>query len=193
MPAPEFLILFIGLTFPRQNAGLPLRTDAAAVAVEETGHGPGRRKHGGALMRVGARVCAGCRWSPRPPSLAACAGTNLGDLRARRAAAASRPQAPPARRSAPARSRVALILPLSAGGNAGVAALSMKNAAEMALAEFKNPNIQLLVKDDGGTPQGAQQAAQQALDEGAEIIIGPLFAQSVGAVGAVARASAACR
>lgn len=83
--------------------------------------------------------------------------------------------------------RVGLILPLSAQGNAGVAALSMKNAAEMALAEFKEPNIQLLVKDDGGSPQGAQAAAQQALGEGAEIIIGPLFAQSVSAVGAVAR------
>ncbi|MEP7030987.1 MAG: ABC transporter substrate-binding protein, partial [Pseudolabrys sp.] len=64
--------------------------------------------------------------------------------------------------------RVGLILPLSAQGNAGVAALSMKNAAEMALAEFKEPNIQLLVKDDAGTPQGAQAAAQQALAEGAE-------------------------
>ena len=83
--------------------------------------------------------------------------------------------------------RVGLILPLSAQGNAGVAAQSMKNAAEMALAEFKEPNIQLLVKDDGGSPQGAQAAAQQALGEGAEIIIGPLFAQSVSAVGAVAR------
>jgi ABC-type branched-subunit amino acid transport system substrate-binding protein len=82
---------------------------------------------------------------------------------------------------------VALILPLSAQGNAGVAATSMKNAAELALAEFKDPNIQLLVKDDGGTPQGAQAAAQQALAEGAEIIIGPLFAQSVNAVGQVAR------
>ncbi len=83
--------------------------------------------------------------------------------------------------------RVGLILPLSAPGNAGVAAQSMKNAAEMALAEFKEPNIQLLVKDDGGTPQGAQAAAQQALDEGAEIIVGPLFAQSVSAVSGVAR------
>jgi branched-chain amino acid transport system substrate-binding protein len=83
--------------------------------------------------------------------------------------------------------RVALILPLSAPGNAGLAAQSMKNAAEMALAEFKEPNIQLLVKDDAGTPQGAQQGAQQALDEGAEMIIGPLFAQSVSAVGAIAR------
>src|SRR5262245_40304926 len=84
--------------------------------------------------------------------------------------------------------RVALILPLSAQSNAGVAALSMKNAAEMALAEFKNSNIQLLVKDDGGTLQGAQAGAQQAISEGAEIIIGPLFAQSVSAVGQIARA-----
>jgi len=83
--------------------------------------------------------------------------------------------------------RVALILPLSAPGNAGIAAVSMKNAAELALAEFKEPNVQLLVKDDAGTPQGAQAAAQQAIDEGAEMIIGPLFAQSVSAVGALAR------
>src|SRR5277367_3992596 len=62
--------------------------------------------------------------------------------------------------------KVALILPLSAGGNAGVAATSMKNASEMALSEFLNPNLQLLIKDDGGSPQGAQQAAQQAVDEG---------------------------
>src|ERR1700732_836287 len=75
--------------------------------------------------------------------------------------------------------KVGLILPLSAGGNAGVAAQSMKNAAEMALAEFQNPNIQLLIKDDGGNPQGAQQVAQLALEEGAEIILGPLFALSV--------------
>ena len=83
--------------------------------------------------------------------------------------------------------RVALVLPLSAQGNAGVAAQSMKNAAEMALAEFKSPNVQLLVKDDGGNAPGAQAAAQQALSEGAEIIVGPLFAQSVSAVGQVAR------
>jgi len=82
---------------------------------------------------------------------------------------------------------VALILPFSASGNAGLAAGSMKNAAEMAIAEFNTPNIQLLVKDDAGTVSGAQQAAQQAVDQGAEIILGPLFAQSVGAVAQVAR------
>lgn len=83
--------------------------------------------------------------------------------------------------------KVGLILPLSAAGNAGVAAQSMKNAAEMALAEFQNPNVQLLIKDDGGSPQGAQQGAQQALAEGAEIILGPLFAQSVPAVAQLTR------
>jgi len=83
--------------------------------------------------------------------------------------------------------KVGLILPLSAPGNAGGVAMSMKNAAEMALLEFNNPNIQLLLKDDGGSPQGAQQAAQQAADEGAELIIGPLFAQAVSATAQVAR------
>jgi ABC-type branched-subunit amino acid transport system substrate-binding protein len=43
------------------------------------------------------------------------------------------------------------------------------------------------VQDDGGTPQGAANAAQQAIAGGAEIIVGPLFAQSVTAVGQVAR------
>jgi len=83
--------------------------------------------------------------------------------------------------------KVALILPLTAQGNAGSTAQSMRNAAEMALAEFNNPDIQLLVKDDGGTGAGAQQAAEQAIAEGAEIILGPLFAQSVSAAGQVAR------
>jgi Periplasmic binding protein len=84
--------------------------------------------------------------------------------------------------------KVGLLLPLSASGNAAVAAQSMKNAAEMALAEFQNPNIQLLIKDDGGNAQGAQQGTQQALGEGAEIILGPLFALSVPATAQLARA-----
>lgn len=84
--------------------------------------------------------------------------------------------------------KVAMILPLSAAGNAGLAAQSMKNAAEMALAEFNNPDIQLLVKDDAGTVAGAQAAVQQALTEGVEIVLGPLFAQSVQAAGQLARA-----
>jgi ABC-type branched-subunit amino acid transport system substrate-binding protein len=87
----------------------------------------------------------------------------------------------------PGQVKVALILPLSAGGNAGLAAQSMKNAAELALAEFNNPDVALLVKDDAGNPQVARQVATQAMDEGAEIILGPLFAQAVRAAAQVAR------
>ena len=83
--------------------------------------------------------------------------------------------------------KVGLLLPLSAAGNAGLAGQSMRNAAELALDEFKNPNIQLLVKDDLGSAQGAQQATQQALDEGASIILGPLFAGSVTQAAQIAR------
>ena len=83
--------------------------------------------------------------------------------------------------------KVALILPLSAQGNAGQVGQSMRNAAELAIAEFNNPDLQLLVKDDSGSPQGAQAATQQAVSEGAEIILGPLFAQSVQATGQIAR------
>src|SRR5581483_2195765 len=101
----------------------------------------------------------------------------------------TQPAAPPQASTAigTGRVKVALILPLSASGNAGLAAQSMRNAAELALAEFNNPDLQLLVKDDAGSAPGAQQAAQQALDEGAEIILGPLFAPSVGPVAQLAR------
>src|SRR5712691_9251554 len=83
--------------------------------------------------------------------------------------------------------KVGLILPLSANGNAGAAGQAMRNAAEMALAELSDPNIQLLPKDDGGTGQGAQLAAQQAIDEGAQIVLGPLFAHSVTSAKPIAR------
>ncbi len=96
-------------------------------------------------------------------------------------------EAPPGASIGNGQVRAGLILPLSAAGNAGVAGQSMRNAADMAIAEFNSPNVQLLLKDDGGTAEAARIAAQQALDEGAEIILGPLFAQSVSVVGQVAR------
>ncbi len=83
--------------------------------------------------------------------------------------------------------KVGLILPLTAEGQGAVVGNSLRNAAEMALAEFPNADLTLLVKDDRGTPEGAQAAAQEALREGAELIIGPLFAPSVQAAGQVAR------
>ena len=143
-----------------------------------------RTKTAGATRRTAVGLILGA------PLLGACAGVqqSLSQF--------SGPGGPPPGPAGPAQQplavgngqvKVGLILPLSAAGNAGVAAQSMKNAAEMALAEFQNPNIQLLIKDDAGSPQGAQQGTQQALDEGAEIILGPLFAQSVPATAQLAR------
>jgi branched-chain amino acid transport system substrate-binding protein len=136
----------------------------------------------GVRSRTRRRLCAALGAAAAIFALSACAGTS--DYFSSEPPPAA---PPPAVSIGTGQVRVGLILPLSAQGNAGVAAQSMKNAAEMALAEFKNPNIQLLVKDDGGTPQGAQAGAEQAITEGAEIIIGPLFAEAVRAVGAVAR------
>src|SRR5277367_4949692 len=107
--------------------------------------------------------------------LAACGGGAF-NLFGSGSPAVEPPAAAPASVTAPLGTggvKVGLILPLSAGGNAGIAGQSMRNAAEMALAEFSGANIQLVVKDDSGTAPGAQQATMQALDDGAEIIVGP--------------------
>ncbi len=120
--------------------------------------------------------------------LSACGGGNsASELFSSLSGSASAP-AQPATAIGAGRIKVGLILPLSGSGNAAVAAQSMRNAAEMALAEYSTPDLQLLVKDDGGSAAGAQQAAQQAVEEGVEIILGPLFALTVGPVGQVARA-----
>jgi ABC-type branched-subunit amino acid transport system substrate-binding protein len=117
--------------------------------------------------------------------LAGCSGSfSIGDLLP---STPSGPSQQPSTNIGAGQVKSGLILPLSGSGNAAVAAQSMRNSSEMALAEFNNPDIQLLVKDDGGSAAGAQQGAQQALDEGAEIILGPLFALTVGPVAQLAR------
>lgn len=85
--------------------------------------------------------------------------------------------------------KIALVLPLSGPGNSGATALSMKQGAELALAEVQAQDTQILVKDDMGTPQGAQAATQAAITEGAQIVLGPLFAPSVSMAGQTARSS----
>jgi ABC-type branched-subunit amino acid transport system substrate-binding protein len=60
----------------------------------------------------------------------------------------------------------------------------------MALFETADDRLQLLVKDTGGTPDGARVAAEAAIAEGARLILGPLFGPQVAAAGPVARAAA---
>lgn len=83
--------------------------------------------------------------------------------------------------------RVALLLPLSATGNTGQAAQALRNAADLAIRDFQSAGVQILIKDDQGTPEGARAAASTAVSEGAELILGPLNSASVSAAAQVAR------
>ncbi len=85
--------------------------------------------------------------------------------------------------------KIALILPLTQGGNASSVGQSLRNAAELAAAETGGGHLTLIVKDDRSTPDGARQATQAALAEGAELIVGPLYAPNVREVGRIARAA----
>jgi ABC-type branched-subunit amino acid transport system substrate-binding protein len=75
---------------------------------------------------------------------------------------------------------VALLLPLS--GPSATLGQAMLDAAEMALYDLADEQLELLTRDTKGTPDGASTAAQQALGQGAQIILGPLLASEVGAV-----------
>ena len=84
--------------------------------------------------------------------------------------------------------KVALILPLtSPNGQPSLVGQSLRNAADLAYAESGSTDLTILVKDDHSTPDGARDAAQQALGDGAELVIGPLFAPDVREVSRVLR------
>lgn len=84
-----------------------------------------------------------------------------------------------------AMARVAFLAPLS--GAAGQTGQALLNAAQIAAIEMGDDAFVLQPYDTAGAPQGAGQAAQTALSQGARMIIGPLFADSVRAVAPVAR------
>jgi hypothetical protein len=86
------------------------------------------------------------------------------------------------------RIKVGLLLPLS--GSSAKLGEALLHGAEMALFETADDRLQLLVKDTGGTPDGARVAAEAAIAEGARLILGPLFGPQVAAAGPVARAAA---
>lgn len=83
--------------------------------------------------------------------------------------------------------KVALILPLTQGGKPSAVGEALRNAAQLALSESGGADITLLVKDDSSTPDGARAATQAALGEGAELILGPLYAPNVREVGRLAK------
>ncbi|SDU44476.1 penicillin-binding protein activator [Stappia sp. ES.058] len=138
-------------------------------------------EHGVRKAALGAALAAGTL-------LASCTGSGLGDY----------PGYPSTPGGQPATSgqtvgtgsvRVGMLLPVSGGGSATSIATVFRNTAELALQDFQGADIQILIKDTGGTAQGGRQAAQAAIQEGAELIIGPVFAPAVGGAASVARSS----
>ncbi len=83
--------------------------------------------------------------------------------------------------------RVALLLPLS-GRNTDVG-VTLLNAAQLALFETAEDDLDLLVLDTRGTPDGAAEAARAAVDGEAGLILGPFFGASADAVRPVAAAA----
>lgn len=82
--------------------------------------------------------------------------------------------------------KVGLLLPLS--GEAAPLGNALLDAAMMALFDIGDSRLTLLPRDTAGTAEGAAAAAESALQEGAELIIGPLFSHGVSAVAPMARA-----
>ena len=87
------------------------------------------------------------------------------------------------------KTRVALLLPVSAQGRLSAIATAMKQAGELAVFESNSPHVQLIIKDTRGTPEGAQAAVSAAIQQGASLILGPLTSVGTKAAAPVARSA----
>jgi len=84
--------------------------------------------------------------------------------------------------------RVGIILPLTST-NAATRSLAqaMLKAAQLAMFDARNPNLMLMVEDEGNGGAPAAAAARRLLAQGSEVIVGPLFGASVAAIAPVTR------
>jgi ABC-type branched-subunit amino acid transport system substrate-binding protein len=85
--------------------------------------------------------------------------------------------------------KVGLMLPLTATPQTAAIAKALQQAAELALFERPDAGLQLVVKDDKGTPEGAKAAADELIKAQVELAVGPLFGRSVIAVAPMLRAA----
>lgn len=135
------------------------------------GRAPMRRHYGAAVLAMALLVLASCAPRQKPP-------------------VETTPPPPPVVEEKPvelppdAAHKVAILVPLS-GTNAPVG-ISLSNAATLALADSKKSGVRISSYDTAAL--GAAGAARKALDEGAELILGPLLAGDVPAIRAAAQA-----
>jgi len=84
--------------------------------------------------------------------------------------------------------QVALLVPIGTGdATDGFLAGTLENAARMAIADLQGVTIDLRVYDTGADAAQAAAAASRAVDEGARIILGPLYAEAANAAGIAVR------
>ena len=81
--------------------------------------------------------------------------------------------------------RVGLLLPLS--GRYAEEGETLLRAAQLALFDTADEHFILLPRDTEGAAAGAERAARALLAEGVDLILGPLFAEGVNAIGTHAR------
>jgi len=80
--------------------------------------------------------------------------------------------------------QVALLVPGGATqGSDAFLAQNLENAARMAMADLNGVTVDLRVYNTGADPAQAAAVATQAVNEGAKILLGPLFAEAANAAG----------
>ncbi|WP_375689292.1 penicillin-binding protein activator [Pseudooceanicola sp. LIPI14-2-Ac024] len=83
--------------------------------------------------------------------------------------------------------KVALLVPQNSGTSGdAVLSQSLENAARLAMSDLEGVEIDLRVYDTGGNAATAQSAANRAVVEGAQIILGPVYAGEANAAGLAA-------
>jgi len=86
--------------------------------------------------------------------------------------------------------QVALLVPGGSGqASDELLAKSLENAARLAMGDLRNVQIDLRVYNTAGSPSQAAAQAQKAVAEGAQVILGPVFAQEANAAGVAVAAS----
>ncbi len=83
--------------------------------------------------------------------------------------------------------KVAILLPLT--GQHSSLGKAMLNAAQIAMFDVGHDRFELAPHDTKGTSDGARKAAQAAIREGTQLILGPVFANSVRAAKPAARSA----
>jgi hypothetical protein len=80
--------------------------------------------------------------------------------------------------------QVALLVPSGSGqAQDELFGSNLENAARLAMADLSGVTIDLRVYRTGGSPAKASALAQQAVDEGAQVILGPFYSEEANAAG----------